>query len=462
MTNWLPDKSALLKPVYKSLAEQIASAIQSGKLEPGEKLPPQRDLAYDLEISLQTVSRAYDELRRRGLIQGEVGRGTFVRTRPRPDTMPFGSAPAPDSIVEMSIYKPVLESLHEDLMKNVLSDLSNDLPTDTLFSFRPNQGINRHLSSSREWLKLCGVDVERSRILITNGVTQGTTTALLSISKAGGIIATEAVGHHSLTALCVSLGMKLIGLEMDKDGILPESFEQACRNSDISALYLIPNLSNPTAYLMPEERRMEIGKIAKKYKVYIIENDVLGPLVTNKPRHFVEILPELSIYVTSFTKCIMPGLRTGYMVVPPGMLNIVRSRLLVTAWMATPLMAEIASRIVLDGAARKLILWQRRALHERHRMVDQILGHRGITSHVNALHIWLPLTGRWRPDPFTAQAMKQGVAVAPSGPFLIDNEADVRAVRISLGAAEKNDLERGLHVIDQLLDREMEYAFDSF
>lgn len=462
MANWLPDKSALKKPAFKSLAEQIASAIQSGELEPGERLPPQRDLAYDLEISLQTVSRAYDELRRRGMIQGEVGRGTFVRTRPRPETMPFGSAPATDSIVELSIFKPVLDSLHEDLIKKALTALGDDLPTDTLFSFRPNQGIERHLSSSREWLKLCGIDADRNRILITNGVTQGTTSALLAISKPGAIIATEAVGHHSLAALCASLGMKLIGLKMDEDGILPGAFEQVCRSCNISALYLIPNLSNPTAYLMPEERRVAIGEIARKYNVYIIENDVLGPLVTNKPRPIAEIIPEQTIYVTSFTKCIMPGLRTGYMVVPPGMLGVVRSRLLATAWMATPLVAEIASRWVLDGTARKLILWQRRALHERHRLAEQILGHRGIRSHANALHIWLPLTGRWRPDPFAAQALEQGVAVAPSGPFIIDNEADVRAIRISLGAAGKNNLERGLHVIDQLLDREVEYAFDSF
>lgn len=461
MRNWLPKKSVLQKPAYKSLAQQISSTIQSGELGPGDRLPPQRDLAYHLEISLQTVSRAYDELRRCGLIQGEVGRGTFVRTRPRPEAMPFGSAPTSDSIVELSIYKPVLGSLHEDFIKQELIVLGNDLPTDTIFSFRPNQGIERHISSSREWLKLCGLDTERSRTLITNGVTQGTTSALLAISKPGAVIATEAVGHHSLAALCASLGMKLIGLKMDELGILPEVFEQVCRISNISALYLIPNLSNPTAYFMPEERREEIGAIAKKHDVYIIENDVLGPLVTNKPRSFVEIIPEQAIYVTSFTKCIMPGLRTGYMVVPSRLLGVVRSRLLATAWMATPLIAEIASRWVLDGTARKLILWQRRALHERHKLAEQILGHRGIKSHVNALHIWLPLTGRWRPDPFAAQAMKQGVAVSPAGPFIIDNEIDVRAIRISLGAADKSDLERGLHVIDQLLEREEEYVFDS-
>lgn len=133
-----------------------------------------------------------------------------------------------------------------------------------------------------------------------------------------------------------------------------------------------------------------------------------------------------------------------------------------TAWMATPLVAEIASRWVLDGTARKLILWQRSALQERYRLASQVLGRRGVRLHPNALHLWLPLSGRWRPESFVAQALKQGVAVAPSVPFLIDSDLDVRAIRISLGAAAKKDLERGLHVIDQLLDRETEFTFDSF
>lgn len=462
MANWFPDRLALKKPAFKSLANQIASAILAGQLEPGERLPPQRDLAYDLKISLQTVSRAYQELRRRNLIQGEVGRGTFVRTRPRPETMPFHCSPAPDSIVELSIYKPVLGPLHEEKMRSTLALLAKELPTDILFSFRPNQGLMRHLESAALWLRLCGIDAETDRILVTNGVTQATTSALLAVCTPGASVATEAVGHHSLSCLCSSLGIKLVGLEMDGDGILPQAFAEACEQKAINALYLMPNLANPTAYLMSHERRMALGELARKHKVYIVENDVLGPLVTNKPKSFAELIPERTIYMTSFTKCLMPGLRTGYMVVPPGMLSVVRSRLLATAWMATPLMAEIACRWIMDGTARKLVLWQRRALSERHRLAERILGHRGISSHVNALHLWLPLTGRWQPDPFAAQTMEQGVAVAPSGPFLIDSGASIRAVRISLGAAGKNDLERGLHVLDQLLDKEAEFGFDSF
>lgn len=417
MANWFPDKSAIKKPAFRSLAEQIASAVRAGVLEPGERLPPQREMAHELGLSLQTVSRAYDELRRDNYIQGEIGRGTFVRARQRHAAMPFRSAPAPDSIAELSIYKPVLGELHEAYMKEAFAALSSELPKDILFSFRPNQGLMRHVKSGVEWLKLCGVDVERERILITNGVTQATTTALLSMVKPGGTIVTEAVGHHSLAALCASLGMNLVGLELDDDGVVPEAFERACRGGEVKALYLIPNLANPTGYLMPVERRERIAGIASRYDVLILENDVLGPLIANKPKSFVEIAPERTFYVTSFTKCIMPGLRTGYLVMPPGQFRLARSRQLMTAWMATPLVAEIASRWVMDGTARKLILWQRSALQERYRLARQVLGRRAVRLHPNALHLWLPLSGRWRPEPFAAQAMEQGVAVAPSAPF---------------------------------------------
>lgn len=462
MVQWFPEKSTLSKPAFKALAQQISCAIRAGILEPGTRLPPQREMAQKLGVSLQTVSRAYDELAREKYIQGEIGRGTFVRAFQPHEPTPFRTIPSPDSIVELSIYKQVLGDIHETCLKNALKSLSNDIPQDVFSSFRPNQGISRHIQTGIDWLKLCGVFAQREQVIITNGVTQATTTALLSITNPGDTIVTEAIGHHSLASLCANLGIKIIGLELDDDGIIPDAFENACKCGDIKALYLIPNLANPTVYLMSEKRRLEIARIADNHNVFILENDVLGPLVTNKPRSFAEIIPERTFYMTSFSKCLMPGLRTGYLVIPQGYLQLVRARQLMTAWMATPLVAEIVSRWVQDGTARKLILWQREALQQRNRLATQILGNRGIRCHSNALHLWLPLSGRWRPDPFTAQLMSQGIAVAPSDPFLVKSEMDVRAIRISLGAAEKEDLERGLHVIDQLLDQNMEITFNSF
>ncbi|MGO7202286.1 GntR family transcriptional regulator, partial [Rhizobium ruizarguesonis] len=89
MTKWRPDPSQLRRPAYLSLAEQIANAITDGKLSDGTQLPPHRKMADDLHLSVQTVSRAYDELIRRGLISGEIGRGSFVQTRPREPEPPY-------------------------------------------------------------------------------------------------------------------------------------------------------------------------------------------------------------------------------------------------------------------------------------------------------------------------------------------------------------------------------------
>jgi DNA-binding transcriptional MocR family regulator len=174
------------------------------------------------------------------------------------------------------------------------------------------------------------------------------------------------------------------------------------------------------------------------------------------------LAPERSFYLTSFTKCLMPGLRTGYLVVPPGIVRETRNRLLATTWMATSLPAEIVSRWIVDGTARKLVLWQRRAILERYRTTHNLLGEWPFRSHPNALHIWLPLTGRWRSTPFVDQALEQGVAIAPAEPFLTNFESDVRAVRVSLGSSGIDDLKRGLRVVKQLLDQEREFTLTPF
>jgi len=431
-------------------------------LEPGERLPSQRDLALALDVSLQTISRAYEELRRRNLVTGEIGRGTFISARQSLKKMPFGSVRMEEHVAEMSIFKPVVDDHHEISMRQALAALSDDMPKDVMFSFRPNEGSPRHRKAGVAWLRLCGIDTDPGHVMITNGVTQGTTTALLTAAKPGQTIVTEAVGHHSLTALCSFLGLNIKGLAIDRDGIIPEAFDKACTSGDVAALYLIPNLANPTVYLMSEERRKELAEIARHHQIFIIENDVLGPLVSNRPPPLSTHAPERSFYLTGFSKCLMPGLRSGYIVVPSGLFRSTRNRLLATTWMATPLMAEIVARWVVDGTARKLMLWQRKAILERNKIARQLLGEVDFYGHPNGFHIWLPLPGRWRATAFVEQALEQGVTIAPADAFLIDFESEVRAVRVSLGPAGMADFKRGLRVLRQLVERETEFTITPF
>lgn len=461
MTNWRPDRTSLKRPAYLSLVEQVSTAIHRGLIEPGEQLPPQRELADDLQLSLQTVSRAYEELRRRDLVLGEVGRGTFVQAPSPAETMPFRESRT-GSVVDLSIYKPVTAALHREHMSKAMAQLSEDVPNEVLFSFRPNQGLPRHIKTAETWLEQCGVKADSDRIMITNGVTQGTLASLMTVCKPGDVLLAAEVGHHSLPNLCSYLGIRIKGLPHDEKGILPDAFDRACQEGGVKAIYLMPNLANPMVSLMSESRRKAVVEIARAHDVFILENDVLGPLNPNAPTPLTTLAPERTFYLTSFTKCIMPGLRSGYTVIPAGMLANVRNRLLATAWMATPIMAEIAARWVEDGTARKLMQWQRKALNKRLLIASKILRKFQYHSHPCGVHLWIPLPGRWRSSTFVAQAHKMGVAVAPSTPFVVNLEADVRAVRVSLGSAQEDEFKRGLRILAQLLEREPVIGVGSF
>lgn len=450
MTMWRPNPSALRRPAYLSLADQIARAIADGKLEPGARLPTHRDLAQGLNVSTQTVSRAYEELIRRGLLSGEVGRGTFVRPPRQEPELPY----LPErngEVIDLSILKPVCAAIHQERLQAALQELARNLPPSAIFSFRPNVVFPRHRAVAVEWLKTCGLpEVSPANISLTNGATAAMTIALMTAATVGSTVATEEIGHHTLVPLAAYLGLKLVGLEIDEEGIVPDALERACRNGDLRAVFVQPNVINPTTSLMGERRRRDIARLAQKYGLAIIESDVLGPLVENRPPPIAALAPENTLYLTSFTKCVIPGLRIGYLVVPDRLAPAAANRHLVTNWMATPLIAEIATRWIEDGTAEELMSWQRRALRRRHAMASKIFAGLPHRAHPNALHLWVPLNGHAE-DQFIGHARLHGVAVAPGASFAIPPSEASAAIRISIGSTGEEELRLGLDRLRKLL-----------
>ncbi|MBB4192490.1 DNA-binding transcriptional MocR family regulator [Rhizobium aethiopicum] len=449
MTNWRPDPSQLRRPAYLSLAEQIANAITDRKLADGMQLPPHRKLADDLHLSVQTVSRAYDELSRRGLISGEIGRGSFVQTRPREPEPPY----LPErlgEVIDLSILKPVCEQIHLERLRQAFGWLSENLPSSSALSFRPNMVFPRHRVVATEWLARCGLDVSPLNISLTNGATSGMTVALMSVAPPGSTIATEAISHHTLVPLSTYLGLHLEGLAIDEEGMIPEALDEACRTGPIRAIFLQPSVINPMAALMSAERRQALAAVAAKHDIAIIENDILGPMIEDRAPPMAAFAPERTLYVTSFTKITVPGLRIGYLVAPDRYVAAVANRHLVSSWMATPAMAEIATRWVSDGTAMELVNWQRRALVGRHAIAAEMLAGLSYRTHPQSLHVWLPLSGSHTEDGFVSQARLRGVAIAPGKSFRTGDHGWTPAVRISLGSTTEGELRTGLGIVASL------------
>ncbi|MHA6642928.1 MocR-like ectoine utilization transcription factor EhuR [Mesorhizobium sp. A623] len=450
MTLWHPDPALIRRPAYLSLADQIARAIHDGRLVNGERLPTHRRLADDLKLSVQTVSRAYEELIRRGLISGEIGRGSFVQTQrsePEPPYLPE----RPGEVIDLSILKPVCETMHLERLRAALAWLAETLPASSALSFRPNMVFPRHRAIAVEWLRLCGLEVSAQNISVTNGATAAMTVALMSVAPPGSTVATEAIGHHTLVPLARYLGFNLEGLPIDDNGILPEALDDACRHSDIRAVFVQPSVINPTATLMGSVRRSELAEVARRHDIAIIENDVLGPLVEDRAPPLAWFAPERTLYVTSFTKITVPGLRIGYLAAPDRYVAAVANRHLVSNWMATPMVAEIASKWVSDGTAMELVAWQRVALRNRQEIAAEVLGDVSYRAQRDGMHLWLELPGDRSEESFVAQARLQGVAIAPGQSFRIADAPWKPAVRISLGSTTEGELRAGLGVITKLL-----------
>ena len=448
---WLPDPTRLARPAYLALADQFAQAIQRGALAAGERLMPQRQLADRLGLSLQTVSRAYEELGRRSLIAGEVGRGTFVLPA-------SGDAPAPylarrtGEVVDLSILKPVTDAMHVRKMREGLLWLAENMPPQDALSFRPSSLMPEHQKIAAAWLAQGGVQVAPEQIVITDGATSAISTAVMTAVPPGGALAAAELTHHLLMPLARYLGLHLEPLPLDDHGIVPAALDRAASRGGLHALYLQPSGINPRALVTPPDRRAEIVAIARRHDLLVIENDILNVLLTDRPPAYASLAPERVLHITGFTKISLPGLRLAYLSVPERLARAAANRYLVTNWVATPLMVELLSHWITDGTLAALVDWQRGALAERHALAQAILPRASYRPNPQSLHVWVAMPPARFEDDFVAMAHRRGVAVASSRAFRIGARSGAGALRIALGPSDMGELRHGLEVVAELLD----------
>jgi DNA-binding transcriptional MocR family regulator len=457
MTIWLPDPNTLNHPLHLGLASAIANAITEGKLSKGQKLPTHRYMADKLGLSVHTVSKAYDNLRRQNLIDGQVGRGSYVLDQDTQNDQPFQLESEANNGFDMSISRPIFSQLHVDKFQRLLTQIPKNLDPAIFLSCRPNIGHSQHRKAGVKWLDLCGLKADPESIIMTNGVTHGMSAALSALTRSGDTVLSDRTTHHLLVSTCAYFGLNLVGIETDAFGIIPDSLEKYCHENSPKVLYLIPSIASPTVYMMHEERRRKLAEIARKFDLYIIENDAFGPVAADRPPPVSTFAPECSIYLTTLTKCTVPGMRVGYLVAPDHLLPALTGRIIVFGWMATPLMCELATRWVLDGTAHELAMSQRAELQKRYEVAQDILQGFDWSGHPSALHLWLNLPDGWKTSDFVAHARQLKVAVAPENPFLTPKTLPQNAVRISLGSIQNPEqFSHAMRLIVGLLKRPQE------
>lgn len=452
MTTWLPDLDRFSGPRYAAIAQSVAEAIGDGTLAPGDRLPPQRDLAWKLGVTVGTVTRGYSEAERRGLVKGEVGRGTYVRpTGVMESWMMRGGEEEIGELIDMNFILPTASSELE-IFGATLTSLGQQPDIMETLGYQPHIGRLSHRQAGAQWLARSGLEMPAERIALVAGAHHGIVAALSAIARPGERILTEALTYPGLQAAARLLGLRLEPVAIDEQGLVPEALDVACRNGEARGVYFVPKLQNPTTGTMSEARRAEIAEVCRHHALPFIEDDLFGLLDAETPTPVTTLAPEFGHYVTSLSKTVSPGLRVGYVAAPASSMDRLSQAVRSTCWMATPLTGEIASRWICDGTADRILTSLRAEAEKRRRAALEILGPWQPRCPVGSLHLWLSLPEPWRAGEFAAQALARGVRITPSDTFAVGRASEIEAVRVGLGPPRgAAAFDQGLKTIAQLL-----------
>lgn len=454
MNAWNPDLTDTHGPRYRAIADALSDDLKSGRLQPGARLPTHRELARTLGVTVGTVSRAYAEAERRGLVQGEVGRGTFIRGGEEAAAS-FFRARAETGIIDLSQSIPAVASSEQEhqLLSQAFRSLGRHGDLAELTGFPPPAGARRHRESGARCLAGLGLDVSAARVLVTAGGQHAMVVTLANLTRPGDVVLTEQFTYPGMKGLANLLNLRLKGLPMDESGLLPAAFEAACKEEEVRALYVIATLQNPTSAVLSEERRREIARIAQEHKVAILEDDVYGFMDEEHPTPISALAPELGYFFTSTAKVIAPGLRVGYLAAPEEMVDRLAAGIWATTGMAAPPMAEVVTSWVDSGELQRFVGWRRDTAKVRNELARSILPADGMLGHPFGFHVWLQLPDPWRSEDFVVHAHRRGVAVTSAEVFVVGRQDAPHAVRVSLmPVADLGRLEGALRILAEILE----------
>lgn len=476
---WLPRIRASEKPRYLAIADVIAEELRQGRLTPGDRLPPQRSLADALELDFTTIARGYSEAQRRGLIESRVGNGTFVRDLPLCDALlpdplqaeraaPAPSQPAPCQPVargarprrpadlSMNLPPEIEDPVLLARMRQGLAEVAEDLVG--VLRYQEFGGAPEDRQAGADWLARRGLVAPLDRLLVCPGTHSALLAVLGSLAKAGDVVCAEALAYPGLRGLAAQLGLELIGLPLDADGIRPDAFAEICRTRAPKALYCNPTLNNPTTITSSLERRAALIEIARRHNVAIIEDDAYGALPVGGPPPLAALAPDLVFHIAGLAKSLGAGLRIAYLVAPEARrMWQLSAYLRATTVMASPLTAALATRWIADGTADAMLDAVRAEAAARQSYARQLLPMTDTGSKPEAFHLWLPLPPDWSRSSFAATLRASDIGLVVSDAFAVSGPPP-EAVRVCLGGGGAVEIRSALDKIAHTLSQPPEFA----
>lgn len=360
------------------------------------------------------------------------------------------------AIVDFTRSIPPMPAIFPAKVSRALADLAADPLLGLLARTAVAAGSDPDRDAGAIWLKRrFRHEIASDRLFVTNGTQSAVMLLLEGLVGRDGLLLAEQLSWGTVREIARRAHVRLKGLPIDEDGIIPEAFEAACKAERPSALYCNPTDQNPTTAIMPVERRVAIAEIARRYGVPIIEDDAIGSLHTDAPCPIAALAPDLVWYVMGLTKCIAHGMRLAYIVGPSAadLERVLGPARRLSYWAPNPLTTAMVSRWIMDGTADEICAAIRHESHARERLARQILDGSDLVSKPGAMHVWLRLGASRDRHEFADELKRRGVLVRPAELFAVDDTSVPNAVRLSLSSPlDRGDMERGLRIVASVLD----------
>lgn len=440
-TIWLPSLENRSGPKYKALALAIRQGIEQGALQVGEKLPPVRDLAWNLKITPGTVARAYSILTDEGVLSAAVGRGTYVappntQARERAAEQWERVIETPSSDRALSLLSPRLPDMGQasaisEAMRAAASKNTQDLLNyPTRAGFRPaREAVLRMFAPAS--LK----DLHHEDIVLSHGGQNAINLVMQTVLKGERpVVLLEDLSYAGFRRSAELSRASVIGVPSDEKGVIPEALERIIsQNANVQLLCTSPEVHNPTGLNTPPERRAAIADVLRRTGVDVLEDDCYR-MGENTQEGYRTYLPKQAWYISSISKSLSPALRVGYAIAPQGRAHELRRTADYGFFSLARPLADLIEVLLTDTRTPQLLASIRDETARYVRAAVNQLGRYDLTWDEHVPFLWLRLPQGWRASAFVREAEARGILIRSADEFTLRDSSAPHAVRIAVNA----------------------------
>jgi DNA-binding transcriptional MocR family regulator len=468
------------KPIYHKVYHQLRYQILSGERPIGSKMPPERKLADELGVSRNTVVRAYDELEAEGFIAGRMGSGRYVEPLPPAASLShidWKGVHQLDNLVDYPSHIAELLSVqvdhpgwinfaHGDGGKHtvVTSGFSDYLRSTSeridSYYFTSVQGHPLLREQIVAWMNLEQIS-SPEQVMITSGSQEALYFIVRLLARPGDAVVTEMPTYFGSLQLFQSLGMRVIPVPLDADGMHVDVLESILARYRPRFLYTVPTFHNPTGATLSLERRKRLLAISEKYQLPIVEDDAYRHLhLEHEPPPSLKQLDHSGnvIYINTFSKLLFPGLRVGWIAATRPLIRLLTR--LKELSITTNTIGQLAlADFLRDNRLAAHLDYVRKLYREQSLAMETHLSRLrewGLSYEKpsGGFYYWISLPHELNARSLMIACQKRGVSFACGDMFLL-READQRYIRLCYTHEPAAQIERGMSILSEVIRKEL-------